>query len=498
MMASLLLAASLLAISLIRTHGFSSIAVNINTRHHVSTRPPIHPSVDAHHPLFARPKRTPSTINPPLITSTLQIPSSKITERMIQLTSNPNIAILVDAENVRGKTNFELSHSDLLDRLLVWSFLRNHAYGRTIVVIDHGSKPTAHLISRSPYDCASTMLNDTTTIGSSSNNGPLCINFAGPILKADDIIARDTRWLLNQPDVAQVTVVTNDRELSFRCRHHVNLADGTSKEKRKLKKKTRKARRMEVKTFNEQQIVGSSDDDYSLEDDNDNNATIANNKTMRVNVISSTRFLEDVDQAMQEWLNEKEAKLPEGLRVTAGRATDGAASTNDSIGTTNAPSDRKWQILYELRSKILYLESCLRKKCTVRKRQQLTQEMRRCKEQWEAGLSSLISDSDDDESLTELTKMSLSSSLPLNTMTSESNNPLNDIETEEKKQMLLRWGERRGSPKREATEDRVILAEMLRSQLKAVNYRKRVGSEEEQRPLLVELYADYINSLIKP
>ena len=145
--------------------------------------------------LHARPKR--AATEPTIITSSLQIPTSKITERLLQLTSNPNIAILVDAENIRGKTNFELTHADLLDRLMVWSSLRNHAYGRCIVVIDHGSKPTAHSLSQ-------------------LKGYGICVTFSGPNQKADDVIARDTQWLLNQTDVSQVIVITADRELSFR------------------------------------------------------------------------------------------------------------------------------------------------------------------------------------------------------------------------------------------------------------------------------------------
>ncbi|MBV5297442.1 MAG: hypothetical protein JZU64_04695, partial [Rhodoferax sp.] len=55
------------------------------------------------------------------------------------------VAVIVDAENVRGKTGFELDHADLLDRLLVWASMRGHA-GRTIVVVDHGNEPGAHLL----------------------------------------------------------------------------------------------------------------------------------------------------------------------------------------------------------------------------------------------------------------------------------------------------------------------------------------------------------------
>ena len=35
-----------------------------------------------------------------------------ITQRFLELTQNPNVAIVIDVENVRGKTNFELDHAD--------------------------------------------------------------------------------------------------------------------------------------------------------------------------------------------------------------------------------------------------------------------------------------------------------------------------------------------------------------------------------------------------
>ena len=122
------------------------------------------------------------------------IPS--ITQKFQTITSNPNICIVIDVENVRGKTSFELDHADLLDRLLVWTNLRGYASGRTIIVVDHGSKSSAHLL----------------------NHHNVCVSFAGPAVKADDIIARDVRWLLSTKEVDHVTVITADQELAWRCR----------------------------------------------------------------------------------------------------------------------------------------------------------------------------------------------------------------------------------------------------------------------------------------
>ena len=127
-----------------------------------------------------------------------------ITERMLDLTQNPNIALVIDVENLRGKTSFELDHADFLDRLLVWTKLRNHACGRTIAVIDHGSRSSAHLLHG--HDAVG---------GDVDRDAALCVAFAGPYVKADDIIARDVDWLLSSSNstTQHVVVITADQEL---------------------------------------------------------------------------------------------------------------------------------------------------------------------------------------------------------------------------------------------------------------------------------------------
>lgn len=419
--------------------------------------------------LTARPKRTPSL--PPIVSSTLQIPPSKITERLLQLTQSPNVAILIDAENIRGKTNFELSHSDLLDRLTIWASLRNHAHGRTIVVIDHGSQPTAHLLS-----CR--------------NETGICVTFAGPKLKADDIIARDTQWLLQQSDVRQVIVITADRELSYRCRN-ANPSCVTKKEKRTRKKTTRKGRKMAITKQHELMVDLDSQQGGNETNDTTINSTL--NITLRVNVIHSKRFLEDMEEVMNEWMIQTEAEL----------STDPQTSIGLPETTTNGTSvpSGKWHNLFELRAQILHLESCLRKKCTVRKRSQLTQEMRKCKARWEMELSSLgdVSDpeqhQEEENALGQLMTMSLSSTLSLKNPSQTSNTTFDTLATEEQKQLLLRWGQRRGSQKREETEDRIILAEMIRRQLIQTLDDTKVVNEEENTSL-VELYSCYINNMV--
>jgi hypothetical protein len=129
------------------------------------------------------------------------------------------VAVIVNAKNVRGKTGFELDHSDLLDHLLVWALMHGHA-GRTIVVVDHRNEPGAHLLCRG---------------GDHRQDGDLSVSFAESRIKADNVIASDVRWLHSSSSSSPpspsplwssasrrrrvvAVVVTADRELGWRCR----------------------------------------------------------------------------------------------------------------------------------------------------------------------------------------------------------------------------------------------------------------------------------------
>lgn len=65
---------------------------------------------------FAPRQRAPFTVA--FATTRHQGPSDTlpITEKILRLTEDPRVAVVIDAENVRGKTGFELDHADFLDR----------------------------------------------------------------------------------------------------------------------------------------------------------------------------------------------------------------------------------------------------------------------------------------------------------------------------------------------------------------------------------------------
>lgn len=135
---------------------------------------------------FARPLRSP----PPLLSASRRtglpprLASAAVTGALV----------LVDVENVRGKSGFELSHDELLERATHWAAHRR-LRGAVSLVVDHGSLPSAFWLERQG----------------------LAVIFAGQRLKADDVIARDVSFATRQLRT-DVLVVTADRELTQRCR----------------------------------------------------------------------------------------------------------------------------------------------------------------------------------------------------------------------------------------------------------------------------------------
>eukprot|EP00977_Amphora_coffeiformis_P010428 scaffold2438_cov167-Amphora_coffeaeformis.AAC.4 len=101
-------------------------------------------------------------------------------------------SILIDVENVRGKSGFALSHAQLIQGLVRWARVCQ-LQGRLSLVVDHGSEATALYM----------------------NDAAMAVLFAGPTRKADDVIAQDVRFLGQELDV---TVVTADGGIMDRCR----------------------------------------------------------------------------------------------------------------------------------------------------------------------------------------------------------------------------------------------------------------------------------------
>mmetsp|Transcript_1842 Transcript_1842/g.2578 ORF Transcript_1842/g.2578 Transcript_1842/m.2578 type:complete len:573 (+) Transcript_1842:124-1842(+) len=100
---------------------------------------------------------------------------------------------LIDAENVRGRAGFELTHAELLRRSTSWVKQRG-LHGKVTLVFDHGSKGGAYWFEEHGVSVA----------------------FSGSQLKADDLIARDVQFC-QETLGCNVVVVTADTILERRC-----------------------------------------------------------------------------------------------------------------------------------------------------------------------------------------------------------------------------------------------------------------------------------------
>lgn len=101
--------------------------------------------------------------------------------------------LILDGDNIRGKTKFTLSKEDLSFCVEEW-MLADGYQGRIILMFDHASQHCSYVLPSG-----------------------LVVVFAGPDYCADDIIARDVEYIQSQNISSTVLVITDDRELRRRC-----------------------------------------------------------------------------------------------------------------------------------------------------------------------------------------------------------------------------------------------------------------------------------------
>ena len=104
--------------------------------------------------------------------------------------------VLMDVENVRGKSGFALTHAQVLHATALWA-QQCRLSGHVSLIVDHGQVESAHYLPP-PHD--------------------LAIVFAGPRCKADDVIAHEVHLGMGQHHVDALVVITADRGLIDRCR----------------------------------------------------------------------------------------------------------------------------------------------------------------------------------------------------------------------------------------------------------------------------------------
>ena len=112
--------------------------------------------------------------------------------RLIGLEPSDGV-VLVDVENVRGKSGFTLGHEELLGEAARWAQHRN-LHGRVVLVVDHGARTAAYYLRQ---------------LG-------LAVAFSGRRQSADDMIAKQVPYVQRQL-ARDVCVVTGDVGLKTRC-----------------------------------------------------------------------------------------------------------------------------------------------------------------------------------------------------------------------------------------------------------------------------------------
>jgi hypothetical protein len=118
-------------------------------------------------------------------------------DRRLQWASETDAVVLIDYENVRGKTNFDLTHNELLRRTTEWS-KANGLEDKVAMIVDHGSLHSSYYLE----------------------DAGIGMVFAGPKMKADDVLARDVAFFENN-----AIVITADNELKSRCRNAMEKSE---------------------------------------------------------------------------------------------------------------------------------------------------------------------------------------------------------------------------------------------------------------------------------
>jgi predicted phosphodiesterase len=109
--------------------------------------------------------------------------------------------VIVDVENVRGRSGFAWNHDDLLEALRIWN-QEACLFGKLLLCIDHGHEANSYWLPDRGY----------------------AIVFAGPHCKADDTIALELVPFFSANNASNILLVTADYELMQRSKRA-----GTSK-----------------------------------------------------------------------------------------------------------------------------------------------------------------------------------------------------------------------------------------------------------------------------
>jgi len=132
------------------------------------------------------------------------LPKMRSFDKKIASLAGSGGVILIDAENVRGRTGFRITHAALLAAVAVWTNT-HELQGRVVLVVDHATAEQGFYLRRHG-------------IG---------VVFAGSSKKADDVLQRDVGYF-SMEQRRKPVVVTADGTLQIRCKKqaaNLRLAD---------------------------------------------------------------------------------------------------------------------------------------------------------------------------------------------------------------------------------------------------------------------------------
>ena len=234
-----------------------------------------------------------------------------IGEKVVE--AQDQLLVIIDGDNVRGKTKFRLSKGQLCAAVQKWLSIY-HLQDKVCLLYDHGSKHCAY------------HLNDT----------GLVVAFSGE-KKVDDIIVRDIQYYQSQKGSTHsnneayksIIVVTEDRELKKRCRR-------VSLDNNKLR-----AKKMQFKLAKTNQLPGVT------------------NSSSRLFIVDSPLYAEmmmEIVKSHEEILIEADTSSVESITSSAMNNIVDVDSGTYNSGTSSKP------VNIELQSKLVQKEVEIRKK----------------------------------------------------------------------------------------------------------------------------------------
>ena len=141
--------------------------------------------------------------------------------------SPTNTILLIDVENVRGKSGFALSHAQFLQALETWMLMQQQQQqhqsivslnGRVLLLIDHGDDATAHYHHHNNNN-------------NNKDGANYAVQFSGPLWKADDVLVEQVipyfcqqqEQQANNRGMDNIVVVTADGPLISKCQRAVMM-----------------------------------------------------------------------------------------------------------------------------------------------------------------------------------------------------------------------------------------------------------------------------------